>query len=149
MVFGDVAFKPLGDTCVFRSYPNDPTSIHQLPYPTQRRSISSYQDEACTGCFDEICARCLTESEDVIQGDGIHIDGLAVCEETPPGATARSSGTTLETLVLDKGYYRTSNSSHVVLECYQTHACLGGTAAESTCAVGFRGPCEMLNIIKS
>ncbi|CAM9294482.1 unnamed protein product, partial [Laminaria digitata] len=69
--------------------------------------------------------------------DSVEIDGLTVCAEAPPGTTAPSSGTTVETLVLEKGYYRTSSQSHIILECYQKDACAGGIAIESICAVGY------------
>lgn len=58
------------------------------------------------------------------------------------GAKASSRGTTVATLDLQKGYYRTSAKSQVVVECYLEDACVGGTDAESYCADGYEGPCE-------
>ena len=75
--------------------------------------------------------------------DLVQIDGLTLCAEAPPGTMAPSSGTTVETLILEKGYYRSSNQSHNVWECYQTDACAGGVSIEGICAVGYAGPCKI------
>lgn len=67
---------------------------------------------------------------------------IPVCEEVPIGTYTKKSGATIETLVLEKGYYRTSRASVVVLECYLKDACVGGTNAENYCATGYKGPCK-------
>lgn len=70
---------------------------------------------------------------------------VPVCDAVPTGArSAEEAGTTLETLELEPGYYRTSNTSHNVLECFQEAACKGGTNATNNgyCAQGYAGPCE-------
>ncbi|CAN0179302.1 unnamed protein product, partial [Ectocarpus sp. 12 AP-2014] len=53
-----------------------------------------------------------------------------------------TGGTTLETLELEPGYYRISNTSHTVRECFQESACKGGTDAshDGYCAAGYEGP---------
>lgn len=53
-----------------------------------------------------------------------------------------STGTTLASLQLAEGYYRTSNESHVVLECYRKDSCIGGLDPTTYCATGYEGPCE-------
>lgn len=106
-----------------------------------------YQIGLCTRCLDEVCSRCSTGGEGVINPNLVQIDGLTVCAEAPPGTSVPSSGTTVETLVVDKGYYRTSNQSHVVLECYQKNACTGGIAIETICAAGYKGPCKKLTFL--
>lgn len=100
-------------------------------------------------CFEQACTRCSTGGDGVINGDKIQVDGLPVCEAAPLGATFSPSGTTLETLVLDTGYYRTSNKSHVVVECYQREACVGGVDPGGICAVGYKGPCKGESFIYS
>eukprot|EP00904_Undaria_pinnatifida_P012520 jgi/Undpi1/8399/HiC_scaffold_25.g10867.m1 len=111
--------------------------------PVGEYGYIDYYAEAdfCSTCFDEVCARCSTGSGGILYREEVEIDGLPVCEEVPSGATASSKGTTVETLSLEEGYYRTSNTSHAVLECYQKSACLGGIAVgDSSCASGYKGP---------
>ncbi|CAN0156092.1 unnamed protein product, partial [Laminaria digitata] len=64
------------------------------------------------------------------------------CEVPPDGATAERNGTTVGTLSLDEGYFRTSNQSHVILKCFHQNACVGGTDTANYCAPGYTGPCE-------
>lgn len=107
----------------------------------------------CTSCFDEVCARCANRVNGVPNGDQVQIDGIPLCTGAPSGVTASSKGTTLATLTLDKGYYRTSKTSHDVHECYNEDACVGGNDTDKYCASGYQGPCEdkvevYLNILK-
>lgn len=67
---------------------------------------------------------------------------IPVCADLPKGVNAASSGTTLSSLDLEKGYYRVSAESHVVVECLNEDACLGGRIAGQYCAPGYEGPCE-------
>lgn len=85
---------------------------------------------------DDVCARCEAD---------VDVDSISVCIDVPSGTTAPSSGTTVSTLSLEKGYYRTSDTSLAILECYQEEACVGGSDAEHMCASGYEGPCEFLN----
>lgn len=64
------------------------------------------------------------------------------CKNLPEGAAASSAGTTLATLDLAEGFYRTSNKSDDVLECYRKGSCMGGLNASNYCATGYEGPCE-------
>lgn len=64
------------------------------------------------------------------------------CETIPVGVRPSSSVSTIETFDLEEGYYRVSNESSIVLQCYQEEACVGGTNASNYCATGYRGPCE-------
>ena len=72
----------------------------------------------------------------------VQIDEEPVCAEPPLGATAPLEGTTVANITLEKGYFRTSNKSHDILQCYQKHACLGGNDTDDYCAPGYNGPCE-------
>ncbi|CAM9098262.1 unnamed protein product, partial [Laminaria digitata] len=67
---------------------------------------------------------------------------MPVCGDPPAGAIAEASGTTVETLSLEEGYYRTSNQSHAILKCYQPSACVGGNDTAKYCAPGYDGPCK-------
>lgn len=69
-------------------------------------------------------------------------DTLPVCDVLPEGVDALSSGTTVASLSLQQGYYRTSDKSRVVRECFNENACRGGTDVDSYCATGYKGPCE-------
>ncbi|CAN0186742.1 unnamed protein product, partial [Hapterophycus canaliculatus] len=49
---------------------------------------------------------------------------------------------TLETLSIDKGFWRATPSSRDILPCHNPDACLGGqTGAADFCAAGYEGPC--------
>ena len=68
---------------------------------------------------------------------------VPVCAVVPEGVnTTGISGMTLPTLNLMSGFFRTSNKSREVLECYREEACMGGSTAGSYCAEGYAGPCE-------
>ena len=99
-------------------------------------------------CFDEVCSRCSAGHDGVNNSEEIRIDGIPVCHEPPLGATAPSSGTTVATLTLEKGYFRTSNQSRDVRKCYQEDACRGGNDTATYCTPGYTGPCaKQLEII--
>lgn len=61
---------------------------------------------------------------------------------------ALNAGTTVYTLKLDRGYYRVSNASHLVLECHRHASCRGGADAENYCEPGYIGPCEYNKCVK-
>lgn len=59
------------------------------------------------------------------------------------GANAtRGAGKTLGTLELERGYYRTSETSLDILECHREEACVGGSNASRYCAAGYRDACK-------
>lgn len=93
--------------------------------------------------FDTVCGGCATVANNVL--DGVNIDqdsGTPTCMRPPPGTVASASGTTAETLTLEKGFYRTSNKSVVVLECHRRESCEGGSEPGKLCAEGYGGACE-------
>ena len=68
---------------------------------------------------------------------------VPVCAVVPEGVNITgNSGMTLETLNLMFGFFRTSNKSIKVLECYREEACMGGSIVSRYCAEGYAGPCE-------
>ena len=72
----------------------------------------------------------------------MHERGSLSCKDLPGGTLALSSGTTIEDITLQEGYYRTSNESSVVVQCYRTEACLGGNDPAHYCADGYEGACK-------
>ncbi|CAM9863984.1 unnamed protein product [Ascophyllum nodosum] len=88
-----------------------------------------------------VCSRC-TDPECEDRPD-IDMDNTKkpVCLVVPEGVnTTGISGMTLETLDLMPGFFRTSNKSREVLECYREEACVGGSTAGRYCAEGYAGP---------
>lgn len=55
-----------------------------------------------------------------------------------------SGGTvTLETLLIEPGYWRANAFSRNILACYHADACLGGVSGTADfCLVGYEGPCK-------
>lgn len=110
-----------------------------LPNP----AITSYDPQegfnpryetVCLDClgWDE-CTNCTIERGNVMPS----------CQASLEHTTASEPGVTLETLDIDEGYWRATNTSDKILGCYNMDACIGGvTGAESFCAPGYTGPCE-------
>lgn len=93
--------------------------------------------------FESVCTGCSTTTNEVPDGVDIKEEsGTPACQELPMGAVALSSGTTVASITLRAGYYRTSNSSVDILECHRQEACLGGNGYETYCAAGYEGACE-------
>ncbi|CAN0423513.1 unnamed protein product, partial [Ascophyllum nodosum] len=68
-------------------------------------------------------------------------DHTPVCTEVFDHADRQSGTATLETLVLEPGYWRATNTSRQVLACFNDHACLGGlTSHPGYCSPGYEGP---------
>lgn len=94
--------------------------------------------------FAVICAGCPGGCRDTPPGVFVQSnESVPVCEEVPEGAVELNVGATLEHLELKTGYYRVSERSHNVLECYNEEACEGGVeTADESCAEGYKGVCE-------
>lgn len=61
------------------------------------------------------------------------------------GVDCESPGATLFSLPIRQGYWRSSQSSLVVFECFHAKACAGRTkilSADDYCEDGYKGPCE-------
>ena len=86
----------------------------------------------CNGC-DEECEECNIECSRFIP----------VCTELLDHADSQGGTATLETLLVDEGFWRATNTSRNVLECFNTKACRGGvTGDRDYCMAGYEGPCE-------
>ena len=88
----------------------------------------------CDGCgAQEKCLRCIVK-------DSNHIP---VCSEVIDHTDNQDGTATLETLVLEAGYWRTSKSSRQIMACFKKDACRGGlTGNPDYCSTGYEGPCE-------
>ncbi|CAM9398277.1 unnamed protein product, partial [Ascophyllum nodosum] len=89
----------------------------------------------CNGCLDS-CTGCIFEEEQ---------QGSPTCTSLSQAGIehTKSSGgtTTVEQLKIDEGYWRATNTSTLVYECFNTKACGGGvTGALDYCLPGYEGP---------
>ena len=67
----------------------------------------------------------------------------SACETPLDHTTADEDGVVVETLSIERGFWRASNKSEDILACYNADACNGGqTGADGFCAPGYQGPCE-------
>lgn len=77
-------------------------------------------------------------------------DTLVQCWSVLEHTSSPEESGTLATLSLDRGYWRTSNTSTSIRDCYNAEACEGGVAEmcghvdceDGYCAPGYTGPCE-------
>ena len=74
--------------------------------------------------------------------NSIFADPLAVeiCSAVPSHTTSPGARDKVVSLALGQGYWRSSNASVKISECYNNNACLGGVS--DYCAPGYSGPCE-------
>ncbi|CAN0137715.1 unnamed protein product, partial [Ectocarpus fasciculatus] len=85
-------------------------------------------DEACSGC-QATCDGC---AQPLL---------VPLCSDVIPHSRSDGGLVTLETLEIDPGYWRATNSSTEVLACYNEDACAGGTTgATEYCVEGYEGP---------
>ena len=95
--------------------------------------IENRFDAICSGCGD--CSSCTVDKNETV----------STCSDvfehsTSPGG----SNATLMTLEIEAGYWRATNDSTKVLECYNEDACNGGlTGSDDYCSEGYKGPCEI------
>lgn len=95
----------------------------------------------CSEC--SICSGCSFGDE----------KGIPTCISLTQAGVEHASSiggtTTVEQLTIDKGYWRATNTSTNVKECFNTEACTGGlTGSSDFCLEGYEGPCECgLNVL--
>lgn len=88
-------------------------------------------DKVCFGCGK--CDTCKVEDKNLVP----------ICTVQPEHTQSEGGDTTIETLNLDRGYWRATNKSDNILACYNEEACRGGlTGSASFCQPGYEGPCE-------
>lgn len=74
-------------------------------------------------------------------------DGVGALECTVEYRHTVSSGigVTVESLVIEAGYWRATETSATILPCWNEGACRGGaTGASDFCDEGYAGPCEWI-----
>ena len=94
----------------------------------------SRYETVCDGFgAQENCPTCIVK-------DSNHIP---VCTEVFDHTDSQGGKATLETLVLDAGYWRATNKSRQIMACFNKNACNGGlTGNPDNCSTGYEGPCE-------
>lgn len=66
-----------------------------------------------------------------------------ICLEKLDHSSAAGGNATIESLSIDRGYWRATNTSVNILACYNVKACLGGvTEGKDYCSNGYKGPCQ-------
>lgn len=107
----------------------DTHSILAFPSITPMKAQGSAYDVACDSC--------------PVEGNNCtaaYYDRVQYCEPVLKNTGSLSPSGTLETLDLKAGYWRSSNTSWDIRECYEAAACVGGQ--QGLCASGYEGPCE-------
>lgn len=99
------------------------------PHVTSRQ-MGTLFETVCKGC-DIQCSGCSFEGKEPI------------CLGELRHSTSAGGNTTLESLLIERGYWRATNTSMEILACYNAKACLGGlTGGKGYCSKGYKGPCE-------
>ena len=93
--------------------------------------------ESQGSAYDTACDSCPVEDYDCTIP---YYDIVQLCEPVLKHTTSSALDGTLETLRLEPGYWRSSNRSRDIRECYEADACVGGV--QDLCASGYEGPCE-------
>ncbi|CAN0089674.1 unnamed protein product [Ectocarpus fasciculatus] len=99
---------------------------------TEKEDPDARFETVCLDCPDwDECSGCTIERGNV----------APMCEAPLWHTSADNDGVTLETLHIDRGYWRATNESDNILACFNADACNGGqTGAHSFCASGYQGP---------
>ena len=93
--------------------------------------------EGASSSADCICSQGYYRLNVSGSGDGI-------CDDCPDGSICDDLGTTLETLVAQKDYWRPSTRTHEFKKCDYDTCRVRGHAADELCKSGFTGPyCEL------
>lgn len=108
-----------------------PRSLSHLARLICRTTQEDFYTDVCQGC-PNCTGLCFFDG-----------DGSLECVPQLEHATSAGEGVTVETLEIDKGYWRATNTSTLILPCYNTEACVGGiTGSSGYCDDGYDGPCK-------
>lgn len=103
----------------------------EFDLPVARTQSNALLDAVCKGCSTG-CTKCSIEGKQPTK-----------CVEAPGHTSAIGVNATLESLLIEPGYWRATGTSVHIFACYNPDACLGGvTGAEGYCRKGYEGPCE-------
>ncbi|CAB1105335.1 unnamed protein product [Ectocarpus sp. CCAP 1310/34] len=98
------------------------------------------QEEGDSGRYDTVCFDCPERSE-CYSCSVQEAAGRPTCSVALDNTVSEEAGVSLETLSMSRGYWRASNSSLIILACYNPEACLGGqTGVDNSCDNGYQGP---------
>lgn len=90
-------------------------------------------EAVCIGC-PNVCEECHLE------------ENVPTCVSLSEAGVEHAYSTggviTVEELVIQEGYWRATETSMNVLECYNRGSCLGGVGS-GDCSLGYEGPCEL------
>ncbi|CAM9804321.1 unnamed protein product, partial [Ascophyllum nodosum] len=88
--------------------------------------------------YDNVCSRCDDCTGCTVEKPGV----VSTCSAAMEHSTSRGGpNVTLMTLIIDSGYWRATNKSINVLECFNQLACNGGlTGSGRYCRDGYTGP---------
>ena len=142
LVYHAVYFLFLSDYVIHQS---DPTKVScevfvrmtyyalLVPLPQIQDDQSRYET-VCDGCgSQEECSGCIVKDNNQTH----------VCTEVLDHTDSQGGTATLETLVLDPGHWRATNSGRQIMACFNKDACGGGlTGKPDNCSTGYEGPCE-------
>ena len=110
-----------GTTTMSYFFPTPYAAVFQVDVPL---------NIVCKGC-DTQCDECVVKGKE------------PMCHEEVEHSTATGGNVTMDFLSIEPGYWRATNMSIIILECYRTKACLGGiTGKEDYCKEGYEGPCQ-------
>lgn len=88
-------------------------------------------ETVCQDC-DALCKNCDLEGK------------KPMCVEELDHSSSQGGNTTVEMLLIEPGYWRSSSTSTNILACYNADACRGGvTGADDYCREGYEGPCKL------
>ena len=90
--------------------------------------------------YAHVCSGCRTKCEGCSFDEPLLIPKCAVALQH-----SKSDGgdVTLERLTISPGYWRATNTSHMILACFNADACRGGATGETGyCREGYEGPCK-------
>ena len=125
------------------------------------------RQSACTACpeaFPRTLSTGSTNMTDCVTDAGFYRSSTGEAKRCPEGATCNQVGTTVETLNLEPGYWRTGNTSEFLLPCPTPGYCVGGVSGYcranhtgvfcATCvsgyvhggALGYCVPCEAAKV---
>lgn len=100
------------------------------------------QADSSTVRYHKVCDGCSSWKE-CLKSTVADSNRDPTCSIVPEPTFAGQPGATLETLSIEKGYWRATKERSTILACYNQAACLGGqTGADTSCNVGYTGACE-------
>lgn len=90
--------------------------------------------------YEVVCGGCTPDLWENCDGCSMGSSGTVPTCTKALDNTGAEAGSTIETISIHQGYWRATNISRIVRECYNFHACRGGQTGSSTfCEDGYEG----------